>query len=208
MKYARKTVLVDINSPKHIEPSKKTENSLTNAINSLTNATEFSRAYFGGNATSVSQLNKELNELLDRKDLDPDKKLKLYHQNLGRYLFLQRESEQPVRLNPPIPSRSSSGRTSPANTEHSYWESESEWSQHPVQPRPRIQATPQPLSVKPLITPEYATPPHSSFGKAILKSKIPKYKSNLPRSSPKATYLRQNRVAKRRDGFFVGWKNK
>lgn len=85
MKYARKTVLVDVNNApntnKRIEP-------LTEAINSLVNATEFSRTNYGDSANAVTELDKDLRKILDRKDISLDDKLKLYNQSLSRYLFL------------------------------------------------------------------------------------------------------------------------
>lgn len=192
MKHARKLVLVDFNSTKSNE-SKKSDESLTNAINSLTNASALSRAYFGSNASSVSQLNNELSELLERKDLDPDKKLKLYNQSLTRYLFLQRESEsgQPLGFNLPIGTPVSSGRSSPTNSVGSA----------PVH-------TPlQPIQPTPASSSNY-TPINSQSREVLRSSKIPKYKTNLPRVSPMNERLRRNRTAARRDNFFVGWENR
>lgn len=99
MKYAKKMVLVDINTIKpnsatsaHVED--KVVNNLTKAISSLASSNEFSRSHFGDSATAISHLYNEMNKILEREDLKPDVKLKLYHEKLKRYLFLQRTSEE------------------------------------------------------------------------------------------------------------------
>lgn len=100
MKHARKMVLVDINSTKSestsaaSEPISSNEKSdLVNAINSLASASEYNRTNFGSNYSTISQLNNELKVILDRTDITPDDKIKLYNQTLTRYLYLQRTNK-------------------------------------------------------------------------------------------------------------------
>lgn len=94
MKYARKVKLVDIDSTK--PGSSDNSKQLTRAIESLADSNNFSRSYFGSSSITLSQLNNELNTILNRTDRISDDKLKLYNQSLARYLFLQRESEKLV----------------------------------------------------------------------------------------------------------------
>lgn len=79
-------VLVDINSVKQQgngDVEIKNNEAITKAISSLANS-----------AVSVSRINKEIGEILEREDLDPREKLKLYSQGLNRFLFLQRQSDK------------------------------------------------------------------------------------------------------------------
>lgn len=100
MKHSRKMVLVDINSVNQQGSGTDTNNKdLTKAITSLANSAEFSRSYYGQNAVSISRLNNEISEILERKDLDPHEKLKLYSQGLTILLFLHRQSEKTSYIN-------------------------------------------------------------------------------------------------------------
>lgn len=205
MKHARKTVLLDINSPKVNE--KQTE-PLTNAINSLVNATEFNRANFGDRAKTVTELNKDLNEILDRKDLSLDERLKLYNQSLTRYLFLQHESKKPIPAIPKVeitpvgvtPASSVAGERTPSM--QSDYDDDDDEEEGAVGGKEDIITS----------TPKIGTPRESSgnsYTKEILRTtKTPKFKSNLPRATPKYHILRKERADKRMSDYFVGWKNR
>lgn len=196
MKYARKTVLVDVNSTNHGAVS--SNDSITSAIKTLANASEFNRSYFGQNTISISQLNNDLQQLLDRTDLEPDTKLKLYNQSLARYLFLQREStksaqtpgnviiQQPVSAPQSADLSSvSSGRSSPTISEAG--------------------STGTIVSAKSTAGHSRDTPRNGHIKDVLRSTRIPKFKNNLPRSTPKAEILRQNRAEKRMSDFFYGW---
>lgn len=198
MKHARKTVLVDFNTIPQ-QPSTSNE-TVTNAIKSLANASEFNRSYFGSSTISISQLNNELSGILARTDLDSDSKLKLYSQSLGRYLFLQRESTKPTSGNVIVQptssadwtTASSSGRTSPTVSEASSWKSA---------------IVSEPGATSKVNTSKSSTIPRANTPKSPL-TRIPKYKSNLPRVTPKSQILRQNRIDRRRPDYFVSWANR
>lgn len=77
-----------------VDVSKKVEDPVSKAISSLVTSNEFSRVNYRSNAIAIAHLDKEMNEILDRTDLQPDEKLALYNLHLKRYLFLQREREK------------------------------------------------------------------------------------------------------------------
>lgn len=195
MKYARKMVLVDVNSLNRGTVNTNTNNdAATNAIKTLANASEFNRSYFGQSTISISQLHNELQEILERTDLQPENKLKLYNQGLSRYLFLQRESTKQtpgsVIIQTPV---SSSSTPAPA----SY--------QSTVESSPSVS---EDESFKTIVSekiPHSRTTSRNSHFKEVLHTRIPKYKSNLPRSTPKEEILRQERTNKRMSDFFYGW---
>lgn len=227
MKYARKTVLVDVNNVpstnKRIEP-------LTEAINSLVNATEFSRTNYGDSANAVTELDKDLRKILDRKDISLDDKLKLYNQSLSRYLFLQHESKKQVYTNPGVgitpsttraTSPSASGKSSP--TWQSEWEDSVASNEKDFSPPISISS----LEKQKLFSPSNSIPFHenkfstpissrvipqrNSHKRDVLRdpiSRIPKYKTNLPRTTPKSQILRKERPERRMSGYFVGWRNR
>lgn len=100
MKHARKMVLVDINTIKpttSVRPAEspaKNDNALAKAINSLVTSTEFSKTNYGSSAYTIAMLDKEMKEILERRDLGPNERLNIYNQKLQKYLFLLRESEK------------------------------------------------------------------------------------------------------------------
>lgn len=102
MKHARKMVLVDINT---LPPVTKDKNSnpLTTAVSALASSAEFNRAYYGANTISIAHLDHDMRQILERTDLDPSEKLKIYQEKLRRYLFLQRMSEKSAPTQPPNP---------------------------------------------------------------------------------------------------------
>lgn len=189
MKHAKKMVLVDINSIKTPSVSSvgvedKTVNNLTKAISSLASSNEFSRSYFGDSATAISHLYNEMNKILEREDLKPDVKLKLYHDKLKRYLFLQRTSEEEeegyVELTPPAPQR-------------------------PVIELPNEQIIPE-LEIsqeQEIQTPPVKTP-------VLVKNSRQKrlHRSNIPRLTPKELILRDpagKQPPKYLDKYFLNW---
>lgn len=196
VKDERKMKLVDFNLLNHGKPN--TSEAVTNAIKTLANASEFNRAYFGQNTITISQLNNELQALLGRTDLHPDTQLKLYSQSLARYLFLQRESTNPVQapgnviIQPPASTHQSTGLSSTTSGRTSPTVSEPESMITVVSGKPGHSRV---------------TPRNSHVKDVLQGSRIPKYKSHLPRSTPKADILRQNRTEKRMSDFFYGWEN-
>lgn len=197
MKHARKMVLVDI---------EKKPCELVNAINSLTSSEEFSRAYFGSSAVSVSHLDNELKHLIERKDLDPSEKLKLYSQSLNRYLFLQRTPQHHTQQNiAPV----QIVQAQPTAVDKTYQrlnstisESGSEAESFSSVPTGSFQDTTlTPTNKKePLDQSSPVTP------KAVYESKRGPV-SNLPRTSPKESYLRppKEKQYKYATDFFVDW---
>lgn len=195
MKYARKTRLIEVDSTK---PETTTaSDQITTAINSLANANEFSRSYFGSNSNTISELNNELQKILNRKDLIPDDRLALYNQTLNRYLFLQRESEKPAQVKQTI-----LNTTSIIPAVQSSQSAQSESSVSPLSSlstdfvTPISTRSPSPLGAA-------ATP--VTVSKQPLQSKIPKYTSNLPRTTPKSEILRKDRRERRQSDYFYYW---
>lgn len=202
MKHARKMVLVDINSTKPnnttVQNEKKNDEALTKAISSLATSAEFSRAYFGPNSISIANLDNEINQILERKDLEPADKLKLYHQGLKRYLFLQRMSEKSTPTTQIV-------QGLPTHTANSS--------------QPLVEDSPLVGGISPegarALSPEPVTPsPLRARGdrigefEEVLKTKKSKYRSNLPRTTPKEARLREHnerRKNSRYDEFFTSW---
>lgn len=230
MKHARKMVLVDAsthgggsgvasqNFNKNIDP-------LTQAIKSLANSAEFNKTHFGSSTTAVSRLNNEMEQILERRDLDPSSKLKLYNQELKRFLFLHRESDR--KSAPPPPSRT------PATASGTRLGSETAFEAVPgyesTSDEMDIQSLPdsemgavggyprEPVSYtiplrQPLNSPvEGFSTPKKRPSTSSSKWPPPKrYKSNLPRTTPKHEILRQNRKLKRMGSFdyFEDWNSK
>lgn len=228
MKHARKMVLVDANTQgggnaasqnfnKNIDP-------LTQAIKSLANSAEFNKAQFGPSTTTVSRLNNDLEQILERRDLDPSSKLKLYNQELKRFLFLHRESERKNAPSPGSDAAAANGTRSRLGSEMDFdarSNYDDSWNDMDIQsipysergavggyPRESVSYT-IPLS-QPLNSPldGFTTPK-----KRPSSSKSPpakRYKSNLPRTTPKHKILRQNRKLKRMGSFdyFEDWLSK
>lgn len=98
MKHARKMILVDAASHGNSNVSSQNPNAsiepFTQAIRSLVNSAEINRSNFGTSTTTVSRLSNELERLLERRDLAPSSKLKLYNQELKRFLFFHRENDR------------------------------------------------------------------------------------------------------------------
>lgn len=187
MKHAKKMVLVDINTHKSQTPATTTNNetvdNLTKAISSLAASSVYSRDYFGTNAESITQLEKDMSKILEQKDIDPDTKLKLYHDKLKRYLFLQRESEREPAVKkvkqtlPSIPNVAEVERDGGLERDLS----------SPLH-------TP---SSQPIQLPSSAPP-------VVQEERKSRYKSNIPRRTPKEDILRQ-RHNQRYDLFFRKW---
>lgn len=199
MKHARKMVLVDIAS---VRPqaghqlSEKTEDSLTKAINNLATSNEFSKANYGANAKPLSALDKELKELMDRQDLKPDDKLKLYDQKLQKYLFLLRDSNNAPNTKPkkkigpsfepsqPSPPSSPSSPTSDGSP--------------PFEGFPSTKAVRTPVSSL-LETPRTAKTPFYFTGRKP-------HKTNLPRTTPVHERIRTSAERQRNSRYkdFLG----
>lgn len=200
MKHARKMVLVDVNSINRgtIKTNINNNETVTDAIKTLANASEFNRSYFGQSTISISQLNNELQDILERTDLEPENKLKLYNRGLARYLFLQRESTKPIQAQGSVIIQT------PISTSHS-----------PAKSNAPSSFTASPSvsddeSVKTLVSGKSLHSKNTSRNshiKEVIQTRIPKFKSNLPRSTPKEEILRQQRTNKRRSDFFYGWEN-
>lgn len=226
MKHGRKMILVDADTTKKESSTHTTKNELTNAIKSLTNANEFSRSYFGPNSATISQLNNDLQVILDRTDLNSDDKLKLYNQGLNRYLFLQRESDNSVHLDRSILDSLSSSPRSPSSAASTWGAASSSFTSgrsspvQPEQPVPleaqiiplehpptNIFLTPNPATEEKVDPSVYSTPKNNYVKEVLQKYKFApkKYKSNLPRTTPKADILRKERKEKREADFFYNW---
>lgn len=197
MKHARKMVLVDAKSLNETSTNKNSD-VLVNAINSLTASNEFSRNYFGSRAVSVSQLDKELRELLEREDLDPSEKLKLYSQSLKRYLFLQRSSGGANVTSTPqiLPQRAvtTTGGSSPPPPSQLNETSSDSYLSIPDESRTLI-STLTPIKRRTPVTP-----------KELHQAKRG-HQNNLPRSTPKSSVLREpkDRLPEKYDDFFLNW---
>lgn len=255
MKHARKMILVDAtthggggaaasqNLNKNIGP-------LTNAIKSLANSTEFNRSHFGPSTTIVSRLHNELEEILERRDLDPTTKLKLYNQELKRFLFLYRHSDRESGFGPtptPIPTPTPTPTTLPLSEPErqqrmsgvEFWRDTdslpgSEMGavggysrasvafSPPSRREPRFSESPNSyMDVDPLRGEKRAQErePEHRVGKkfkrtapqSIQRDKPKsKYRSNLPRTTPKHEILRLNPTRKREGSFdyFEDWISK
>lgn len=81
-------VLVDVNSVNQ-PPSK-----LLDTLNTLATSTEYSKNEFGSTAPVIANLDRELKAILERDDLDPMQRLKIYNEKLQKYLFLVHENER------------------------------------------------------------------------------------------------------------------
>lgn len=191
-------VLVDVDTVKsQPQISAKTEDSLTNAINSLVSSNEFSRANYGSNAKTIADLDKEMKEILERDDLEPAYKLKFYDQKLQK--FLLRESEKPsISTTPaPVPILQSPSQPSQAaipsatSPSHSFGQFSS------------INEGPAASSSVLLETPKNTKIPFYSSGQK-------QHKTNLPRSTPIQERLRS--VTKRQKNsryqdYFSSWES-
>lgn len=211
-------VLVDVNAVNQSNGSAvvnvdKTNETLTKAITSLANSAVFNRTFYGPNTISISRLHGELGELLDRDDLDASSKLKLYTQGLQRFLFLQRESEKKPPVTPVTtvasnnlnnsssssfiraPSPEASGRNSPERPETP---------PPPQLSQPIASSTPMQISTS-------SPGPSSSSNQVEVGGAVggePRFKNNLPRTTPKEDYLRKNRKRKHMSSFFYNWNKK
>lgn len=200
MKHAKKMVLVDINtvkSPTSTVPDKTVDN-LTTAISSLASSNEFGRTFFGDSATSITHLDKEMNKILERQDLNPDTKLKLYHQKLKRYLFLQRESEDVGRgNNPAIQTPIQAPIQAPLNLSK---DADEESVDEDLENTPPKASTSYHSDQS---FHGFHTPVNSKSKQ--LKSK---YRSNIPRTTPKEVILRDptgSRPPKHFEKYFMHW---
>lgn len=204
MKYARKMLLVDASTP-----TDKNSTDLTKAINALVSHSEFSRDYFGSSALSVADLNKTLTHLLERDDLNPTEKLKLYSQSLNRYLFLQRMSEnptvQPVPV--PVPVAAPVQVIAPERSvipESSGSDSDTFASIHGESSKDRTILTPKtPTQSSTKKPPKSSTP----LSRTFYNTNRP-HQSNLPRATPKKETLRPTaaKPPSRYGDFFTNWK--
>lgn len=178
MKHARKMVLVDINT---LPPTKndKTTDPLTNAISTLASSNEFNRAYYGPNTITITHLENDMRKILERRDLDPADKLKIYQDKLKRYLFLHRMSESSPQQQPP------QIQTSPPQL--GGWESAGEEEEEDLQATPAQQIEQLRKQVP------------------ITNSRKSKYRSRLPRSTPRKDTLRKKPKPKRLESYFDKW---
>lgn len=182
MKYARKMVLVDVDT---IRPSSDCKNveedsKVVKALNTLVTQQKFNKNNFGDYATNVELLDREMREILD-STLEPLSKLKLYNQKLQKYLFLVRDNEE----NPQRPS---------TNLPHVYVPSEVDISMN-VSPEPDIST---PSSTKPEISRVFTETPVSHH----------QHTSNLPRLTPIQERLRaigERQKNSRYKDYFVNW---
>ncbi len=153
-------------------------------------------------------MNKNLEEILDRKDLTLDDKLKLYHQSLTRYLFLQHEAKKPLQATLQVPtivhtpSFSQSPVTAPQTITRNHTvnlqSSDEDIAQSPILRRKRNSSTP--------MQSRRITTNQNNHMKDILRdATTPRYRNNLPRVTPVAEILRKERHVKRRSDFFYGW---
>lgn len=204
MKHARKMVLVDANSIKPLD--NKNTDDLVEAINSLKSSNEYSRDYFGSSAVAVSYLDKELAQILERKDLDPATKLKLYTQSLNRYLFLHRTSEKtnsgiqpPDFVKPPSSHHSDSESSRPASPESFVSLSPDTIKRNRTVITPKTLKSLTPVTPRDVRTSTPVTPKelHQTRG----------HQSNLPRTTPKRNILREpkDRAPSRYGDYFLGW---
>ncbi len=185
-------VLVDVNTIKSptTNPSSKTDGSpLVNAINSLAVSNEFNKSNYGSDAKAMAFLAKELDEILDRRDLDPAEKLKIYNQKLQTYLFLVRENDNNGIIN----TRSDEDD---ANSDDGF-EDGVRHEDISMLSRRRAPSTSSLFVDTPLTS---KTPFHFSARKP--------HKSNLPRTTPKGERLRgvtERRKNSRLKGFLTNW---
>lgn len=194
MKHARKMALVDVNTSKAEDT-----NPIVKAINSLTSASEFSRDYYGTNASAVTYLDSELKQILERTDLNPSAKLTLYSQTLNRYLLLRRMSEKQ-----PLATTSSKPTPIPIPVEKSpSLESTSEI--HSEEEDPNSSTGDSDSSYHTITTtqsPKVSTPVTPKIVQQQSK------RSKLPRTSPKTSYLRnssERQPPSRYADYFSGW---
>lgn len=94
MKHARRMVLVDADQVNLTNRRKNEDSKIAEALNTLVTLNKFSLNDYGSHATTLARLEKELDEALERTDLSPSDKLKLYDLKLQRFLFLLRENEK------------------------------------------------------------------------------------------------------------------
>lgn len=229
MKHARKMILVDASShgnalsqnlSKNIDP-------LTQAIKSLANATEFSKTQYGPRTTVVSRLSNELGRILQRKDLDPSSKLKLYNHELKRFLFLhhdpkieRRNADNSTVTRLPEPVHPVDDIKSISDVEmNSVYDDDTdddnatEYADVDVMSIPDseygavggYQRTPVAISTPSSPEEIFTTPKKRPSTSPDSRPK--RYKSNLPRTTPKHEILRQNRKLKRLGSFdyFEDW---
>lgn len=236
MKHARKMILVDAathGGGSATASQKLNENiePLTNAIKTLANSAEFNRTHFGPSTTIVSRLNNDLEQILERRDLDPTTKLKLYNQELKRFLFLHRQSDRKSNIAPtptPTPATPLPVPDEPQenwNGTDFWWDNESMpdsetgavggYPREPVTfstpPRePRFSESPishmdidPPRGIKRLKTKQPAQRVRKIPKLNLSQHAAPesKYQSNLPRTTPKHEILRRNPPQKRKQSF-------
>lgn len=150
-----------------------------------------------------------MKELLAREDLPEDEKFKLYSQALKRYLFLQRQSGNvlpkgqiapPVlHIDPPstqVSSTATSRSPSPTPSAASEASGESGGSTSPG------------ATSTPKIKRELKSIPRNTFSKESIVNRIPRYRTNLPRNTPKEEILRRShemRKNQRYNDFFLNW---
>lgn len=184
-------VLVDVNSFKSQEVSKN-NNALTDAISSLATSNEFSRDYYGDVSASLAQLHKEMREILELTGIDAKEKMNLYNRKLQRYLSLLRISEKSSQpeLQPALPPAWAPAFPPPVPSANPF--------------ENNVQATPpRRLSLSSDI--ELPELTHNSHAKQIIQSK---FRSNLPRKTPKQDILRKSaerRKVSRYDDYFTNW---
>lgn len=209
-------VLVDINSitPKQggQPQTKQDEPLLVKALNSLITSNEYSRSEFGAKAKVVADLDKELKVILERTDLQPSEKIKLYNHQLQRYLHMVR----------------SDGNNTPVNASDDV-ETQSEETDYGagdvsmVEPNISRVSQPRRHSTSTLLaeTPRSIKTPVKRVARK--RTKIPafferednilgrkQYKNNLPRETPVRARLRtaeERRKNSRFRGFLSNWQN-
>lgn len=206
---------VSQNSNINVEP-------LTQAIKSLAN-----KSQFGPKTITVTHLSSELDQILKREDLDPSTKLKLYNNELQRFLFFHRKPRRVSNNNAVerLPERTDNDveMDSVADDDANEYEDiddidmaslvDSEYGAVGGYPRPPVafSTPPRQVSNRSIISPlnaDFSTPkkrPSTSPGPPPKR-----FKSNLPRTTPKHKILRQNRKLKREGNFdyFLDWVSK
>lgn len=228
MKHARKMVLVDANAAPPTptpKPQPKTTNQLlVKTLNTLLASNEYNRNEYGPKAKIVAELDDVMKKLIERKDLDPDEKLKFYSNMLKRYLHMihtndTHYAQTTLSAHPsPIPE-------SEADYESFVEDSGSDDEVSEVQPDVTMaEPAPPPPNISSVIQPKA----NSSLADLLVPQPKPKkkrikvtpefthvqgpkvYKSHFQRNTPIRDRLRsaeERRKNSRFKDFLINWKN-
>lgn len=229
MKHARKMVLVDVNAAPATpttKPHPKTTNQLlVKTLNTLLTSNEYNRNEYGPKAKIVAELDDVMKKLIERKDLDPDEKLKFYSNMLNRYLHMIHTNDtqyaQTTWSAHPSPIHESEPDDGSFVEDSDSDDEVSEVSE--VQPDVTM-AEPPPPNISSVIQPKA----NSSLSDLLVPQPKPKkkrikvtpefthvqgpkvYKSHLPRSTPIRDRLRtaeERRKNSRFKDFLINWKS-